>query len=34
MRGASGIGEKAVFVATCGDVTEQKTSDKFGKCMF
>lgn len=25
MQGAGGIGEKAAFVATCGDMTEQKT---------
>lgn len=28
MQGTSGTGEEAVFVATCGDVTEQKTSGR------
>jgi len=34
VHGAGGIGEKAAFVATCEDVTEQKTSGKFGRCVF
>lgn len=34
MQGAGGIGEKAACVATCGDMTEQKTSGKFGRSIF